>query len=78
MYKAKVGDIVEGNTLNGSNYGRGEVIAVGYFRHEGHGDRMMAKVKYESGIIAYHFAVGSKEIKFIGRKIPVINITDLI
>lgn len=79
MYEAKVGDIVEGTTLSGLHYGRGEVIAVGdNLRPEDRGVCMMAKVKYDSGDIAYHFAIDSKEIKFIGRKIPVLNLTDII
>lgn len=80
MYKAKVGDIVEGTTNSGRHHlGRGEVIAVGdTLRPEDRGGLIMAKVKYDSGIIAYHFAIDSKEIKFIGRKIPVLNLTDII
>ena len=64
MYEAKVGDIVEGTTNSGRHLGRGEVIAVGdNLRPEDRGGLIMAKVKYDSGIIAYHFAIDSKEIK---------------
>lgn len=73
----EIGDIVEGTRYWNKNWGRGEVIRIdrgsGLDPHTEY-----AVVKYENGKRQHHFKTGTEEVRRIGRKIPVINISDLI
>ena len=67
-----VGDIIIGKALWNMNR-KGEVVKI----IEGVSPESVL-VRYESGAEMGHLRRGSTEVKWVGKKIPVINIEDLI
>lgn len=73
----EIGDIVEGTREWNIPWGRGEVIDI-QSKINDVNTTMFAVVRYDNGEIKRHFKFGTEEVRRIGRKIPVINIEDLI
>ena len=73
----EIGDIVEGTREWNIPWGRGEVIDI-QSEIIGGGTIMYAVVQYGNGMSFRHFKFGTEEVRRIGRKIPVINISELI
>lgn len=73
----EIGDIVEGTREWNIPWGRGEVIDI-RSKTDGIPTTMFAVVRYDNGEIKRHFRVGTEEVRRIGKKIPVVNIEDLI
>ena len=73
----EIGDIVEGTREWNIPWGRGEVIDI-QSKINDVSTMMFAVVRYENGEIKWLFKVGTEEVRRIGKKIPVINIEDLI
>ena len=73
----EIGDIVEGTREWNIPWGRGEVIDI-QSKIAGISTTTFAVVQYNNVKSFRHFRVGSEEVRRIGKKIPVINIKDLI
>lgn len=73
----EIGDIVEGTREWNIPWGRGEVIDI-HSKIDSISTETFAVVQYNNGMRFRHFRVGSEEVRRIGKKIPVINIEDLI
>ena len=74
----EIGDIVKGTKEWNIPWGRGEVIDIQSELNGLPSFRLLAVIRYDNGKIQRHFKVGTEEVRRIGRKIPVINIEDLI
>ena len=78
MNELRIGDIVIGKKEN-LNYGwKGEVISESQVEFGDCSYISFVTIRYENGDCLNHFKYDSLEVKAIGRKIPVINISDLI
>lgn len=78
MNELRIGDIVIGQKES-LNYGwKGEVISESQVEIGNRSYMNFVRVRYENGNYLNHFKYDSLEVKAIGRKIPVINISDLI
>lgn len=73
----EIGDIVEGTREWNIPWGRGEVIDI-QSEIIGIDTIAYAVVQYGNGMSFRHFRIGTEEVRRIGKKIPVINIEDLI